>query len=114
MPVASLPDLELVCAPRSSLSTQKYKPKVGGTNFITVPLAQILMGTRPPCPPLVIYATAGPLYSGRAGTVITHVCVCLYGVCVSARYLVNAVMDVDSTWSAWARGDPLGVITFWC
>ena len=38
MPVASLPDLELVCAPRSSLSTQKYKPKVGGTKYITVPL----------------------------------------------------------------------------
>jgi len=38
MPVAALPDLELVCAPRSSLSTQKYKPKVGGgTNYITVP-----------------------------------------------------------------------------
>ena len=57
MPVASLPDLELVCAPRSSISTQKYKPKVGGTNYITVPLAQILGGRVPLSPP-VTYATA--------------------------------------------------------
>ena len=58
MPVASLPDLELVCAPRSSLSTQKYKPKVGGGQITLLsPLAQILGGDAAPVSP-VIYATA--------------------------------------------------------
>ena len=41
---------------RSSLSTQKYKPKVGGQITLLSPLAQILGGTRPPSPP-VIYGT---------------------------------------------------------
>ena len=50
MPVASLPDLELVCAPRSSLSTQKYKPKVGGQITLLSPLAQILGGRVPLSP----------------------------------------------------------------
>lgn len=60
MPVASLPDLELVCAPRSSLSTQKYKPKVGGQITLLSPLAQILGGRVPPVPP---WST--PLYTGQ-------------------------------------------------
>ena len=55
MPVASLPDLELVCAPRSSLSTQKHKPKVGGEITLLSPGPNA--GGRVPLSPLVIYAT---------------------------------------------------------
>ena len=62
MSVASLPDLELVCAPRSSLSTQKYKPKVGGGQITSVPPWPTLWRTRVP----VIYAT---------GEHITFLCV---------------------------------------
>ena len=50
MPVASLPDLELVCAPRSSISTQKYKPKVGGQITLLSPWPKFWGGV-PPVPP---------------------------------------------------------------
>jgi len=51
MPVASLPDLELVCAPRSCLSTQKYKPKVGGQITLLSPWPKFWGGRVPlsPC-----------------------------------------------------------------
>ena len=58
IPVASLPDLELVhvCAPRSSLSTQKYKPKVGGQITLLSLWSKFWRDASPLSTP-VIYAT---------------------------------------------------------
>ena len=67
--IASLPDLELVCAPRSSISTQKYKPKVGGTNYITVPPGPNSGGDASPLSPPVIYATVHSLNGSKWHTV---------------------------------------------